>query len=163
MCKGSHPRILENIFSVIQVPRNPQNNTKHCFAMTPAKFGTRQLLAVPRRCHQLRLTCGRQRGSRLTQSIFQCNLSFQTIGPFASTVSPIESMQSIGRSGNRAFFPQTGQAEWMKFQERTNGADALAYRQPVGASLSVSESLQWSGVVGERSPACAYEIEGWVF
>jgi hypothetical protein len=81
MSKGSHPRILENIFSVMQVPGNPQNNTKHCFAMTPAKFGTRKLVAVPRRCHQLRLTCGRQRGSRLIQSIFQCNLSFQNYRP----------------------------------------------------------------------------------
>jgi hypothetical protein len=66
MGKGSDPRILENIFSVVQVSGNPQNNTKHCFAMTPAKFGTSQLLAVPHRCHKLRLTCGRQRGSGLT-------------------------------------------------------------------------------------------------
>jgi hypothetical protein len=108
MCKGSHPRILENIFSVIRVPGNPQNNTKHFFAITPAKFGTRQLLAVPRRCHQLRLTCGRQRGSGLTQSMFQWNLSFQTIGSFASTVSPLESMQSIGRLHNLSANGQPG-------------------------------------------------------
>ena len=138
MCKGPHPRILEHIFSVIQVPGNPQNNTKHCFAMTPAQFGTRQLLAVPRRCNQLRLTCGRQWGSGLTQSMFQCNLSFQTIGPSASSVSPIESMQSIGRLHNLSANRQPG---WMKFRERVSGADALAYCQPAGASLSVSESL----------------------
>jgi hypothetical protein len=112
MCKGPHPRILENIFSIIQVPGNPQNNTKHFFAMTPAEFGTRQLLAVPRRCHQLRLACGRQRGGGLTQSMFQCNLSFQTIVPSASIVLPIESVQSIGRLHTLSANRQHG---WMKF------------------------------------------------
>jgi hypothetical protein len=78
MDKGPHPRILEDIFSVIQVSSNSQNNTKYLFVMTPAKFGVRQLLAVQRGCHQLRLACGRQRGSELIQSMLSCDLSLQT-------------------------------------------------------------------------------------
>jgi hypothetical protein len=52
MRKSPHPRILKNIFSVIQVSGNPQNNPKYLFVMTPAKFGVRQLIAVPRRDYQ---------------------------------------------------------------------------------------------------------------
>lgn len=60
----------------------------------------RHLLAAPRRCHQLRLACGCQRGSGSIQSMFSCDLGFHTIGPSVSTVLPIESMQSIGRLRN---------------------------------------------------------------
>jgi hypothetical protein len=78
MNKSPHPRILENIFSIIQVSDNSQNRTKYLFVMPPAKFGVRRLLAVLRRYDQLHLACGRQRGSELTQSMLSCDLSLQT-------------------------------------------------------------------------------------
>jgi hypothetical protein len=45
MTKGPHPRILQNILGVIDVVGNPQDCTKHHFAVTPAKLDIRGMLS----------------------------------------------------------------------------------------------------------------------
>jgi hypothetical protein len=161
MYKGPHPRILENIFSVIRVAGNSQNNSKYLFAMTPAKFGTHQLLAVRRRYNQLHLADDRQRGSELTQSMLSCDLSMQTVPPHPRLISCRPNQcNSLADHTIDGYFPQTGRAEWMKFQERSSGADALANCQLVGARPNVLEFLQEWSAVAERSLAFPYQIEG---
>jgi hypothetical protein len=81
MSKGPHPRILENVLSVVRVLGNSQDCPKHHFAMTPAKLDIRQLLAALCPRYQKRIACDRQWGSRrLTQSTFHRDLRLQAIG-----------------------------------------------------------------------------------
>jgi hypothetical protein len=75
--------------------------------------------------------------------MLSCDLSLQTVPsrPRLMYCRP-KQCNPLADHTFDGFFPQTGQAEWMKFQERTDGADALANRQSVGAGPIVLGFLQ---------------------